>query len=108
MQKIIPAEVSFPDNESTEVKKEPEIAIVKGGRYISKVAQIWESVLGEKVVDMDSTFFELGGDSLGIVKMINAISQEYDTELSIIDVINNNSIRKIAGRLENVVQEGII
>ncbi|WP_051234254.1 non-ribosomal peptide synthetase [Butyrivibrio sp. NC3005] len=108
LQNSIPTEVSFPDNESTEVKKEPEIAIVKGGRYISKVAQIWESVLGEKVVDMDSTFFELGGDSLGIVKMINAISQEYDTELSIIDVINNNSIRKIAGLLENVVQEGII
>ncbi len=78
------------------------------GDYIEKVSDIWSEVLGEKVTDMDKSFFELGGDSLGIVKMINLISEEYSAELSIIDIINNNSVKKVAGLLENVVQEGII
>ena len=80
----------------------------EAGGYISKVSEIWSDVLGEKVTDVNKSFFELGGDSLGIVKMINLISEEYAAELSIIDIINNNSVKKVAGLLENVVQEGII
>ena len=80
----------------------------EAGGYISKVSEIWSDVLGQKVTDVNKSFFELGGDSLGIVKMINLISEEYAAELSIIDIINNNSVKKVAGLLENVVQEGII
>lgn len=110
-------EVLISENDENENKSEVSVTLsVEAGPniekyeddHIRKIKEIWSDILGEKITDIDKSFFELGGDSLGIVKMINAIGEEYGTDLSIIDIINHNSIRMVAGLLESVVQEGII
>ena len=68
--------------------------------YVSKTAdssyesmiQIWHDVFGkEEIINGDTPFFEIGGDSLIALKLVSLINDEYSIELKLIDIINNDT-----------------
>jgi len=58
------------------------------------------SFLDEKEVGIDDDFFQLGGDSLAAVHLVNSIKREMSVEVSIQDVFMAPTIRSLVERIE--------
>jgi iturin family lipopeptide synthetase A len=48
-----------------------------------KLVKIWEEVLGKKQIGVQTSFFNLGGNSLDIIKMQRMVNEEFDVNFSI-------------------------
>ncbi|GLC83291.1 SDR family oxidoreductase [Lacrimispora brassicae] len=65
--------------------------------YQEIVAEIWGKVLKHKQFGLEDDFFDVGGTSLGAIKVISELSQHF--ELDIDDVFAAMTVRHIAGCL---------
>ena len=65
----------------------------------SRLVQIWESVLGVRPIGVSHNFFELGGNSLLAVKLMNRIEQEFGKNLLIATLLQAPTIEQFAGIL---------
>lgn len=60
------------------------------------------------IEDSNKTFFELGGDSLGMVKMVNEINEDFQINITIVDIVEHSSIRELVEFLADNIEEGMI
>jgi acyl carrier protein len=62
-----------------------------------KMAAIWADVLGIDLsrIGLDTDFFELGGQSLKAIRLVNRLNKELDMQVSISDLFTLGSIRAI-------------
>ena len=61
------------------------------------LCEIWKNVLGREIIGIDDPFFEIGGDSLLIIKIIEQ-AREKNLELEIASFYEDKTIRRIAGK----------
>ncbi|MBK8001074.1 MAG: acyl carrier protein [Verrucomicrobia bacterium] len=61
-----------------------------------KVAKIFQRLLRISSVDLNRSFFDLGGHSLLVLKLLVEINHEFGTKLSPSDFAANSSVRAIA------------
>lgn len=61
-----------------------------------EITVIWEQVLGVKGIGIDDNFFDLGGDSLIIVQILQKLRQTLKKDLTINDLLNANTIAELA------------
>jgi acyl carrier protein len=66
------------------------------------VAGVWRSVLGVADLDLDRSFFELGGTSLALLKVHHLLGQRLGRELSLVDLFRYPTVRRLAGALVDV------
>ncbi|RAM48768.1 MAG: non-ribosomal peptide synthetase [Hapalosiphonaceae cyanobacterium JJU2] len=66
-----------------------------------KIAQIWSEILQISAIDIRDNFFEIGGNSLLALHLMNAIEQKFGRELALSTLLTNNSIEKLAEILQN-------
>jgi amino acid adenylation domain-containing protein len=64
-----------------------------------KVAEIWEQVLGIPRVGRDSNFFDLGGDSLRLVRARSRLQQAFRKEVAVVDLFSYTTVRALARHL---------
>lgn len=60
------------------------------------------------IEDSNKTFFELGGDSLGMVRMVNEINENFQISITIVDIVEHSSIQELVEFLVNNIEEGMI
>lgn len=65
---------------------EEEIALVN----------IWQTVLEKEKIGVNDRFFDLGGDSIKVLKIVNGIYNEMQLEISISDIYTCYNISKLA------------
>lgn len=65
----------------------------------SKLAGIWQEVLGLESVSIHENFFDVGGHSLLLVRLHSSMKQLFDTSISLIDLFRLSSIRAMARAL---------
>ncbi|WDV45041.1 beta-ketoacyl synthase N-terminal-like domain-containing protein [Clostridiaceae bacterium M8S5] len=68
------------------------------------IGNIWGDILGYKKIDLDSDFFELGGNSLLVIRLISEIENSFDIDMeSEMDdnIYEHNTIRKLANYIDN-------
>lgn len=65
-----------------------------------RVLEMWTRILDEKEVGVDDDFFQLGGDSLAAVHLVNSIKREMLVEVSMQDVFMAPTIRSLVERIE--------
>ncbi|MER7403724.1 amino acid adenylation domain-containing protein [Streptomyces sp. NPDC000070] len=63
------------------------------------LADIWKTTLGVDSVGVDDNFFEVGGDSLSIVKVYNQFKQHTGNPFTITDMIKNPTIGRMTAFL---------
>ena len=63
------------------------------------LAGIYAQVLGLERVGVDDSFFELGGDSLSAMRVINAINTGLDAGLAVRAVFDAPSVRSLSQQL---------
>ena len=66
-----------------------------------KLASIWKQVLGLDSIGIDDPFLELGGDSLLAEMVTSRIGDVFDITISLVDVLNIETIRDIAQLIEH-------
>ena len=63
------------------------------------LADIFADVLGLERVGLDDDFFELGGDSLGVIELLAAIADELGVELAATAVLEAPTVEQLAIRI---------
>lgn len=81
---------------------------IDSNKYKEKLIGIWGKLLKTSIQDSSKTFFELGGDSLGMVKLVNQLNTEFKADITIIDIVEHNSIDSLADFFSNRIDEGTI
>ena len=59
-----------------------------------KVMSAWEDVLGKKNLRLDRTFFDVGGNSLSLMRLANRLAVEFDREITIQTLLRESTIAK--------------
>lgn len=73
--------------------------------YEKKLAKLWEDFFRLEQVGLDDDFFELGGDSLKAVTLVNHMHQATDIRVPLEILFKNASIRLLANYMENAGKE---
>lgn len=66
-----------------------------------KLAAIWETLMGIEQIGVHDSFFELGGHSLLALQMLKMIKSEFNVSLSIVDLFEFSTIRKLTSLIED-------
>ncbi|MER5268327.1 amino acid adenylation domain-containing protein [Actinosynnema sp. NPDC002837] len=69
-----------------------------GGRDAADVLALWSRVLGRPVSDVDSTFFELGGSSVQLLRVAAALRERYPS-VAVADLFRHVTARSLAAHL---------
>ncbi len=64
------------------------------------LAALWKSILGVEDVGIDDDFFALGGHSLRAMRLCGGIDQVFHKEVTIRDIFQNPSLRKMCDFIE--------
>jgi len=70
------------------------------GETEAALAQIWQQLLERTRVGRDEHIFDLGGDSLTIVRMHGLLEQTFQCSLPIVDLFRYPTVRSLAQALE--------
>lgn len=78
-----------------------------------QLVAIWEEVVPEEMVDAiqassQTSFFELGGNSLLLVKLQMRINEQFDTQLSLVDLFSAASLGAMAAKVEAASPRGAV
>jgi amino acid adenylation domain-containing protein len=75
-----------------------------------KLVEMWSVLLGidNGLISIDANFFDLGGHSLLITRLISIIHREFDVSVSILDVFNAPRIRDLAQYLRRADEDRYI
>ena len=65
----------------------------------SKLVEIWEAVLGKEGIGIADNFFDLGGNSLLVAKLLLRIEQRLGESLSLANIFQAPTIRQLAAML---------
>lgn len=82
-----PPEELLYENTSFEAPKSPVEKIL---------AEIWSDVLGLEKIGINNSFYELGGHSLSVAKVVSRVFGALGVDLTLRDVFKNSSIKKLA------------
>ena len=93
----------LPENEK--VLEEPvDYEEVDSTTFLSSVEEslfeIWQNFLSRSDFGVDTDFFELGGDSLKAVTLINRMQKFYGVEISLIDFYSKSNIKELANEIK--------
>ena len=66
-----------------------------------KLTTIWQSLLHIEQVGKTDDFFELGGDSLIAISMLNEIEEAFHSEISMKDIMEHTTLEQLAQCVEN-------
>lgn len=93
------------DNSSTRENSSHKIELIgdKSGSYTiteQKLVKVLDKALGLTTIDINDDFYEIGGDSIIAIEVINLISKDMGVKVEISDLFASSSLRDFAKRLE--------
>jgi iturin family lipopeptide synthetase C len=71
-----------------------------GNDIEKKLAVIWQQELGIEKIGINDNFFNIGGDSIKSITLLNAINKAFNTNLKLVNLYQNETIAKFAVILE--------
>ncbi|MBB3107973.1 acyl transferase domain-containing protein/acyl carrier protein, partial [Paenibacillus phyllosphaerae] len=64
------------------------------------IGEIWGDALGFAELDVTASFYELGGDSIFAIQMVNRLNREAGLELTAADVLSRPTVAQLAAWVE--------
>ena len=61
----------------------------------AKMLALWKQVLNHQEITVNDDFFEVGGNSLKIIKLVESIKKEFSSSISVSDLFSHPSIRSL-------------
>ncbi|WP_030739130.1 non-ribosomal peptide synthetase [Streptomyces sp. NRRL S-31] len=75
------------------------------GSTAARLGRVWETVLGRPVEDHDATFFELGGTSHGVLRVLAALRADHPG-LTAAELFRHTTVRTLAAHLDGAAAAG--
>ncbi|MDA2895527.1 condensation domain-containing protein, partial [Mycolicibacterium sp. BiH015] len=69
------------------------------GAVEAALARIFADVLGSERIGIDDSFFDLGGDSLSAMRLVAAVSAEFDIDLAVRTLFEAPTVAQLATRV---------
>jgi amino acid adenylation domain-containing protein len=66
-----------------------------------RLATIWREMLGVEEISVTDNFFNIGGDSIKTISLLNQVSAHFDVKLEILDLYEHETIEKLALRIDS-------
>jgi len=79
----------------SEIRNEEEYAAPETQEQIALV-NIWRNVLEKEKIGINDRFFDLGGDSIKVLKIVNGIYNDMNLDVSISDIYTHDTILKLS------------
>jgi amino acid adenylation domain-containing protein len=100
-------------NGKIDLKALPEPKVIAGDHYTApgndiekKLSGIWGEILGieKNRISIDANFFELGGHSLKATLLVSKIAAEFNTQISMVEVLKSPSIKEQGQYIEKMAK----
>jgi acyl carrier protein len=65
-----------------------------------KLAHTWSEFLGIERPGIQDNFFNIGGDSIKSISLLTVINREFNTALELVDLYENETIEKLALKID--------
>jgi amino acid adenylation domain-containing protein/thioester reductase-like protein len=75
--------------------RKPETEVEK------KLAKMWKDILNIKRISKDSNFFELGGDSLNVITLLNQIHKSFNVELTFDNISEMPTLTEMSAHIDS-------
>ncbi|MCP4157627.1 MAG: amino acid adenylation domain-containing protein, partial [bacterium] len=105
--------IPLTSNGKIDRKALPEPALKTGEDYTAPgndiqktLVGIWQDVLGLEKVGIGDNYFNVGGDSIKAIKLLNVINNELKSNLKIADLFVAETIEKLSARIEQTGRQG--
>lgn len=85
---------SLPDDTATDIGDTAYVA--PRTSVETQLARIWQDLLGLPKVSVETSFFELGGDSLSVLQMAGQVREAYDVRLDLHRLFEDPTIAQLA------------
>jgi amino acid adenylation domain-containing protein len=72
---------------------------------LQHITALWEELLSLEGVDLEASFFELGGDSMTAIRLLRRLREEVHPEIKLGDVYAFPSVSKLSDRVERLFTE---
>ncbi|MDI2127090.1 phosphopantetheine-binding protein [Yinghuangia seranimata] len=73
---------------------------------VQEISALWAEYLDGREVGADDDFFELGGNSLIGIKIIDRVSHDYGVELSVRAFYLAQTPARVAALIEQLIEQG--
>ncbi|WP_192797382.1 non-ribosomal peptide synthetase [Psychrobacillus glaciei] len=70
----------------------------------TKIKKIWKEILGISTIAPDDNFFEVGGHSLLLAKLLGRIEDEFDVSVPLREVFETPTINGMAKKIKHFIQ----
>ena len=84
---------------------EPDVRVEDHSQLISLVRSAWQQTLGYDTADIDTSFFEAGGDSFVLIALIGKIEKASGITIRAVEVLRAPTIRKQATLLSQLMDK---
>lgn len=65
------------------------------------LSELWREVLRATTIDIDENFFDLGGNSLLLLRMYSALASRYGSIVTMVDIFSHPTVRTLAAHLSS-------
>lgn len=66
-----------------------------------RLAQIWEEFLEVEQVGIKDSFFNIGGDSIKSISLLNIINKEFHANIQLVDLYEYETVEKLASKIDS-------
>lgn len=106
---IVPALPKLPNGKvdrrklpALETTEQPDDAFVEPRNDVERaVARIWQDLLNVTTVGAETSFFDLGGDSLSVIKMAIQVGDDFETTVDLQELFTNPTVAHLASLLSD-------
>jgi amino acid adenylation domain-containing protein len=102
---MLPAYESVPDFAPSYVEPGTDRDFTKTER---RIGDIWGLILEVTEVDREVDFFDFGGTSLTLVRMLDRVNEAFEIELDVTVLIGGATIGALACHVENALSSGVL
>jgi len=101
------------DRHESPVELLPEVGRQHGNGFVAprtgwelKLAQVWRDMLGVERVGANDNFFDLGGHSLMLVRLIGEMKRRHQVSLGVAELFRHPTVRQMARLIDQQPSEG--
>lgn len=68
-----------------------------------KLCAIWEDILDRKMISINESFFELGGDSIKAINLLNRVQKQYNLQISVVDFFARATVKLLSEEINTAL-----
>ena len=95
-----------PDQDEINILKHCENIEEEVEKTSIRIEKVWTTLMGRDNIGLDDDFFEIGGQSLLALQLLNGLREEFGHKVSVKEFLDNSTIRKLSVLVHEKINAG--